>query len=106
MIFRTKHAEPMQKILSVYAQGPGLIAALETYCQTVELNAIAKGEREAGNKVCVGLHSEPSRGVVCASCHDHELEAPIREQVEAEMRVEALAENDLAKRLAESAMRV
>jgi hypothetical protein len=85
-VFRTRHADTIQRILATYtAQGAGLISALETYCQTVEDKARSVGRADAGVAVCEGLHNGPSRGVMCASCHDAEVNAPMAVAVEAEM---------------------
>ena len=86
-IFRTKHADPVQRIMATYGQGPGLISAMETYCQTVEDNARQAGKADAGTTVCIGLHNGPSRGVMCRSCHDAEVNAPMLVNVEAEMEM-------------------
>jgi hypothetical protein len=35
-LYRTRHADPIQRILAAYGQGPGLVSALETYVKSIE----------------------------------------------------------------------
>jgi len=86
-MFRTKHGEPIMKILSAYPPGPVLAMALETYVQTQEENAREKAREEVPTGVCEGLHSGPGRGLVCRACHDAEVGAPFVAQVEAEIEI-------------------
>jgi hypothetical protein len=86
-MYRTKHADPIQRILAAYGQGPGLISALETYVKTVEDNARRDGQVDVAKEVCIGLHNGPPKGVMCSSCHDAEVNAPMMMNVEAEIEM-------------------
>lgn len=86
-IYRTKHADPLQRIVATYGQGPGLISALESYCQTVEDNARQAGKASAGEVACIGLHNGPSQGLVCKTCVEAERDAPMLAVVEAEIEM-------------------
>ena len=86
-IYRTRHADPIQRILATYGQGVGLVSALETYCQTIEDNAKEAGKANAGDNVCIQLHSGPSTGLVCKACHEAEMGAQMLVQVESEMEM-------------------
>lgn len=86
-MFRTKHGEPIMKILNAYPPGPVLAMALETYVQTQEELARDRTKEEVPAGICEGLHSGPGRGLVCKSCHDAEVGAPFEAQVIAEIEI-------------------
>ena len=85
----TKHTDPITRILDAYPPGPGALLALETYCKTVEENALNRGRVEAqattADTVCWRIHEGPASGLICQACYEAERLTPYVLQVQADM---------------------
>jgi hypothetical protein len=87
-MFRTRHGEPVMKIMAAYPPGEVLAMALEAYIQAqVEAAELRAKEENVPVGVCEGLHSGPPRGLVCRACYDAERGAQMLVQVESEMEM-------------------
>jgi len=78
------HRMALSKILNTYSAGPGLMEALNTYCNT----QLEMGERDAIKKqasdVCEGLHITPAKTLKCRQCYEAEQNFSETEKVLAE----------------------
>jgi hypothetical protein len=87
MSFQTRHGEALNRILAAYPPGPGLIAALETYCRTIEEQGARRDANELAATVCEGLHHGEAQGLKCLKCYMAEQhftqEAVIEAEIEA-----------------------
>lgn len=79
----SRHGESIQRIIQAYSQGPALVAALETYCKTLEDRAFTEAGKKTAEEVCEGLHAGPAMGLKCLSCYNAE------HHIQQEMVVEA-----------------
>lgn len=82
-----KFTGPLTSILNTYSQGPGLMAALETYVATVERNARIAVEANIAQTVCEHLHESEPSGLKCLSCYESERSVRDIMQVEAEIEM-------------------
>jgi hypothetical protein len=83
----SRHADPIMRVLAVYPPGPGLVAALCAYVDTMMAKAKADTRAETAGDVCEGLHPGAPSGVMCRSCHDAETGAPMMMRVLGEMEI-------------------
>jgi len=85
MTFLSRHGESLNRIVAAYPVGPGLIAALETYCKTVEDQAFTRAKDHVAEGVCEGLHSGEAKGLKCLKCYMAEQHFHQEEIVSAEI---------------------
>ena len=88
MQYKTIYGQSILQILQAYPAGsPGLIAALETICNTAERHGEKNARVSLAANVCEDLHPEEASGLKCLQCHYAETQYVRIAEVEAEMEI-------------------
>ena len=82
---RTRHSDPLERIVQTYGSGFGLIAALSAYVESQMSRAAEAAREQMAEGVCEHLHAGRPSGIKCLSCYSVETNAQETMLVEAEI---------------------